>query len=506
MREVMFTVLIMSIVGIPFFAHASVQITEIMYAPSGTDTKHEWVEVCANTSVDLESWKLFEADSNHALTLFSGTSALSSGACAIIADDAATFMADYTAYVGPLFDSVFSLSNTGESLVLRDAELTDVDTVSYTEALGAKDDGQSLQRSGNTFVAGAPTPGTGVVSSDESTSAPPTQTTNSVSSPSQQTLFSYEYLSVEPPQDIFVRVEGDTTVPRGSRTHLVAELYNARGIAETGGGVSWNFGDGTTFEGKIAEHVFAHTGTYMVSVHAQSGILEARDTFLVTVFEPALSVRVSPDKKSITLSNATEHMVNIAGFRMSVGGSYFIFPEHTYVASGDTVFSNTVLKLYQLGISPEVVLYDSSGSIIAHAQTTASEQEELTAEKPETVSLDVATEELVTSSSARRAPAVGLVGTVVHSVVSASIEEEQFVGAVSKLSMAPAKETVDEPGYDTDVHTQVAGAAWGSFLPQHLEWMLALGALALIGAFGVFVSRSTYSVADTFSIEEDVHI
>jgi len=505
MREVMFTVLIMSIVGIPFFAHASVQITEIMYAPSGTDTKHEWIEVCTSAAVDLESWKLFEADSNHALTLFSGTSALSSGACAIIADDATTFMADYASYVGTLFDSVFSLSNTGESLVLRNAELTDVDTVSYADTLGAKDDGQSLHRNGTTFSAAAPTPGTGTVSSDEGVSSTATQTTGSASPRVPQTVFSYEYLSVEPPQDIFVRVEGDTTVSRGSRTHLVAELYNARGIAETGGGVSWNFGDGTTFEGKIAEHVFAHTGAYTVSVRAWSGALEARDTFLVTVFEPALSVRVSPDKKSITLSNATEHVVSIAGFRMSVGGSYFIFPEHTYVASGDTVFSNTVLKLYQLGMSPEVVLYDSSGSIIAHAQTTASEQEELTAEKPETVSLDVVTEELVTPSSTQRAPAVGLVGTVVHSVVSIPIEE-QFVGAVPELSMAPAKEMMDEPGYDTDVHTQVAGVAWGSFLPQRLEWVFALGALALIGAFGVFVSRSTYSVADTFSIEEDVHI
>ena len=43
------------------------------------------------------------------------------------------FSLDYTSYSGKVFDSTFSLRNSGEELILKDSFLTEVDKVNYTE-------------------------------------------------------------------------------------------------------------------------------------------------------------------------------------------------------------------------------------------------------------------------------------------------------------------------------------------------------------------------------------
>lgn len=144
----------------PGAAFASVQITEIMYDLEGSDGGFEWIEI-TNTGtapVDVGTWRLVEANTNHKLTLSKGAgSTLLPGASAVIADKTENFLSHWSD-AGLIFDSAFSLSNTGESLALKNGGDV-VDQISYTEELGAKGDGGSLHRRGNTFVAGMPNPG-----------------------------------------------------------------------------------------------------------------------------------------------------------------------------------------------------------------------------------------------------------------------------------------------------------------------------------------------------------
>lgn len=499
----MSTVLIVSIVSIPFFAHASVQMTEIMYDPPAPESSHEWLEICntGNETIDIAQWYVLDNTVKRVFTPVAGGTALSTHACAVVARTVEAL----PEYTGMLFTSTFSLANSGETLILKDEHDREKHSVTYDASLGgAEKDGESLQLKDGVWISALPTPGT---FSGSSVDTSPAHVATPAGAVPMHTVVTYEHLSVEPPQDIYVRVEGDTTVARGSRARLIAELYNARGIVEPGGSVTWNFGDGTTFDGRIAEHVFTHVGTYIVSVHVRNGSLEARDTFSVSVFDPELSIRVSPDKKSIVLSNGTDHMVSIAGFRVSVGGSYFIFPEHTYVVPGDTVFLNTVLKLQQLGMSPEIILYDSGGVIIAHAPTSMPEKNVLSTEESPEVFLPAFTEQYLPAvdPSPPRVSVRGLVGTVVHAsvpsvyAVPAETISEEFVAPSSAVSHGGLDDRATEEAY-------VASAAVGAFSPMRLEWVFALGILAVIGALGVFVSRSTYRVADTFNIEEDVRI
>lgn len=146
----------------PYCALASVQITEIMYDVPGSDSKREWIEI-TNTgadAVDVSKYHLAEGGVNHKLSVVLGTSTILAGGSVVIAADPATFTTDWPQFTGTLFDSTFSLSNSGETFAIKDASSTLVDSVSYMSSMGAGGNGGSLHRQGNTFVPAMPNPGT----------------------------------------------------------------------------------------------------------------------------------------------------------------------------------------------------------------------------------------------------------------------------------------------------------------------------------------------------------
>lgn len=147
MKKILFLFIFLSV---PVFTNASVVINEIVYDLEGSDSGREWIEIFnnGNTQIDLTGWKFFEANTNHALTSFQGSSVIQPNGFAIIANNPEKFLADWPNFSGIIFDSSFSLGNMGESLALRNSELADIDSVSYDSNLGANGDGKSLQKSG----------------------------------------------------------------------------------------------------------------------------------------------------------------------------------------------------------------------------------------------------------------------------------------------------------------------------------------------------------------------
>jgi hypothetical protein len=145
----------------PTVACASVQFTEIMYDAPGADTGREWIEITntGQSSVDIAGYKLFESGVNHNLTPVQGTTTLAAGESAIITADGEKFLADYPAYTGAIFKSPFSLLNTSGSFALKDKTLAVVDSASYSAAMGAAGDGNSLHLNGVSWIPGAPNPG-----------------------------------------------------------------------------------------------------------------------------------------------------------------------------------------------------------------------------------------------------------------------------------------------------------------------------------------------------------
>ena len=145
----------------PFLSSAQIIITEIMYNLEGRDSGREWIEVTNSgaESIDLSLWKFYENETNHRLTLFQGDTNLNPGESAIIADNPEKFLIDWPSFSGTLFNSSFSLKNTGELISLRNSDLIDIDSVGYTSNWGGDGNGNSIQRLDSSWSGFPPNPG-----------------------------------------------------------------------------------------------------------------------------------------------------------------------------------------------------------------------------------------------------------------------------------------------------------------------------------------------------------
>jgi len=155
------------IIGIIFFslahrAGASLIINEIMYdLKTGSDDGREWVEIYNNTDteIDFTNFRFFEADTNHKLKLIQGNGKIGAGEYAVIVSNEIKFKNDWPSFAGTIFDSTFSLNNSGEILALKDNALNIVNQYSYTSALGGAGDGNSLQLINGLWRTAPPSPG-----------------------------------------------------------------------------------------------------------------------------------------------------------------------------------------------------------------------------------------------------------------------------------------------------------------------------------------------------------
>lgn len=360
-----FGIICITILLITQVASAQVAISEIMYAPATTDDKHEWVEVCTSTEVyDATDIKLFEGNVAHALTLVRGESVLQPGYCAVIADDATTFISDNPSFSGTLFDSSFSLTNGGETIALRNNSGVTIDSVSYTDSLGAKDDGATLHRSGaSTFIAGSATPGTevgfSIAGSNVTTPDNGTTQTNQPTG-SGSAIIQFHTVTIEPPPQLTLRVQERMTVSEGALVHFHAEAFNAKGSV-VDAHISWAFGDGYTEVGKKVVHTYPRKGVYIVHVEGNAESLTDEANIEVTVKATNVQIRVA-NQKDVTIANQGETILDLSAAKILAGNQMYIFPNNTQIAPGATViFPEKLTKLNELNRSTVIKLIFPSG-------------------------------------------------------------------------------------------------------------------------------------------------
>ncbi|MEN9390157.1 MAG: hypothetical protein RLZZ283_257, partial [Candidatus Parcubacteria bacterium] len=111
------------------------EFSHIEYDPAGSDKNREWIEVrnISADAVDLSKYFLFENNTNHKIKAV-GSAVVPPNGSAVIASDAVAFVAENPSRSAFVFDSTFSLNNTGEYLALKDASTTVVAEITYTAA------------------------------------------------------------------------------------------------------------------------------------------------------------------------------------------------------------------------------------------------------------------------------------------------------------------------------------------------------------------------------------
>ncbi|MBI2476413.1 MAG: lamin tail domain-containing protein [Candidatus Taylorbacteria bacterium] len=357
---------------------AQVVINEIMYDLPGTDTGREWVEI-ANTgsavAVATSTWKFFEADTNHGLSLFQGSLSIPSGGFAIIADDPNKFLLDWPRFAGTIFDSSFSLSNTGETIALKSDTTTVSDQVTYASSAGATGDGNSLQKVGLIWSALPPSPGFANSNSagnsatssnqgaDSSSSATTTVDNNSAAGDAASASNNNNSNWPVEPQ-IFSRIVGPTAGIAGADIIFKAEVVGPDKQPVANPRYVWNFGDGATKEGEAVLHSYNFPGEYVVILDASSGKWSSSSRLRMKIIAADLKVTglvAGPDGK-VELVNNSNQELDLSWWRLRSGNQFFTLPKNTKIlAHGTLTLSSAVTGL---NVSPrDVALLYPNGSI-----------------------------------------------------------------------------------------------------------------------------------------------
>jgi len=308
-------------------AHARVSFNEIMYDLEGADSGREWVKIFNNGNevVDLSGWKLREDNTNHSLNLFQGENILPARSCAIIADNVGKFLIDWPGFSGTIFDSSFSLNNTGEKLILLDNVGSEADSAVYNSEWGAGGNGQSLQKIGEAWSAVNAIPEN--CGQAGSGNAPINQSLNLEPSGLITPLENSLSIKATAGQDK-IAVAGAETEFKGEAFGLKNEpLENARYL--------WIFGDGTQKEGKKARHAYYFPGIYQAVLNVSSGYYSASAYLKITVIPNELYIsEIKPagrDSSWIEIHNPSSETIDISDWVLKSNGKKFVFPDSTYI-------------------------------------------------------------------------------------------------------------------------------------------------------------------------------
>lgn len=338
---------------IPASAFASVLFSEVMYDVPGTDTGHEWVEIqnAGSGTLDLAGWKFFEANTNHGLSLVQGAG-IPPGGYGVIADDPTKFLADWPSYTGVLFDSSFSLSNTGEALALKDDSGTVADSLSYDPTLGAAGDGNTLQWDGAKWVAAAATPGAAHAGSVQSgntggAGSGSGDSGGSSSADSSDTTAPPQGGSAPLPKSIFADAGPDRTLFVGVDAPFTATAIGLTGDPLENARYVWTFGDGGSLEGPSVRYRYSYPGVYAVILDVSSGKYAAEDRMSVNVIPVAVSIPVV-SSEFVEIKNDSSAEVDLGGWILAADGKTFTVPPHTFVAPKESV----LMSGERTGIAP----------------------------------------------------------------------------------------------------------------------------------------------------------
>lgn len=341
-KQILLSAFVGLVFSVPQLLHAQIIISEIMYDLEGADSGREWIEVfnAGSSGVNLTEWKLFEADTNHKITEVQGGTSLGSGAYAVVADNAATFLSDNPGYSGLLFDSAFSLNNSGEPLGIRNKDGEDSDALSYGSDMGAAGDGNSLHRSstsGTALAAAAPSPGTGSLSTDSSLDAP-VQSEDDTSDEDSDTSFVVGKnqtvpFSVEPQVHAYAGEDREVIV--GADIELTGRAFAKDGTPLTDARFLWNFGDGVVAEGEAVMHRWNYPGKYILVLDIGKNKYAASDEVIITAVPAQLSVATKDG--GIAVTNSAGKTIDLSYWQLYSNKATFLIPENTKVLPKATV-------------------------------------------------------------------------------------------------------------------------------------------------------------------------
>ncbi len=382
MKKFLITFLLLIIFPTVCFGQANFVISEIMLNPEGSDSGREWIEVTnlgAGTGIDGFKFKEGATSTtavSHGLKIPDGGNPswlIGSNESFVIVSDPEKFYLDYPEYIGKIFDSSFSLNNSGEYLSILDSNKNILFEIDVIEEM-IPEEGKTICLVESIWKNCNPSPGRlsigGDVVSDvitgEEAGAEGTSDEDSSSNPnpnqgSDQSVVSKTFIEIKNPdyKEKVIKADGggDRIVLAGSEFLFQAKSFGLLGRPLKDPKYRWNFGDGKTEKGDKALHVYHHPGEYNATLSVRTEKYSHVDRFKIKVIEPDLKIsEVSVEKQFIKMVNNTKHDLDISSFKLVSGKIDFDIPENTFISSGNEItfpaeyigieiFDNSKIKL-----------------------------------------------------------------------------------------------------------------------------------------------------------------
>ncbi|QSH39046.1 helix-hairpin-helix domain-containing protein [Candidatus Kaiserbacteria bacterium] len=336
-------------------------------------------------------------------------------------------------------------------------------------------------------------------SADTSSTTTTTQSQASGTTITNVTQFQYESVTIQPPEDVYIRVPETLTTVAGSFTPFEFESYDATGAVVEDGNVSWAFGDGATANGRDVGHSFMYEGTYIVHILLELGALSDTKTITVTVLPLDASLVISEKGEWVAIANHSTTPLNVSNWRLTTDSQYFIIPEGTYIQSGAEVrFPTQITKLSRLSGTQRAFLKYPNDEV---ALDSATQNEDVAVSLATTTALTETMQEATpTDASVGVASQTGgssgatVIGYPLVSIetytpkqdVQESVEPEKEITQNASSSQAAAI-ILSEP-------VQTGGSA--------LYWYIALGAMLLFAIVGVLLIRPRKLVVEGYEVIE----
>jgi hypothetical protein len=342
---------------IPWFVSADVVVNEVAWMGAAESSYCEWVELYNDDSaaINLSGWGLYEVGSNGDILIMALTKTIAAAGYYLIErttpscpDPVPGIPADD---IGSFGGS--GLSNSGETLILKNTQNAEVDRVNGSGGWPAGDNTtkESMQKSGNGWITAAGTPRAANVSAmnDESRS------TNYGESPQQE---SQKFFAVNAGEDI------KTVAGAEVRFSGAAYTFDGEPLEETAGTIRylWNFGDGTFFEGKNVNHIYRYPGAYRAALYVSSGQTSGSDVLEVAAEESGARINEIASNW-IELFNAGSRVLDMSQWQIrNETDKIFSFPARTMIGPGAlAVFSQEVTGLLFGPLNPKAELRYANG-------------------------------------------------------------------------------------------------------------------------------------------------
>lgn len=193
------------------------------------------------------------------------------------------------------------------------------------------------------------------------------------SPPSAAAVSSYHapVMPLPPPPAISAFAGEDREALAGVEENFVGEAVGFIREPITNARFWWNFGDGSTAEGRSVGHIYREPGIYTAALSVSSGEYAASDYAAVRVLPNKIAVAgvITGENGAVRITNPSSVNADIGGWGLADDhGKTFFLPAHTIIgAGGEASFPNRTT-----GLSPDkkVFLRYASGSIAADGEAT----------------------------------------------------------------------------------------------------------------------------------------